>query len=129
MIPVTKLAAALAAWRTQGPAPFTFQSEVTGGLTITAVAERAETVGGLFQELKVTGGVADVTAAELTERAVSAAQRITGLLEPLKVYEVDAGQGLAVLRSMTPATDGDLIRYYELLLRGKSAAELRRYEV
>ena len=54
--------------------------------------------------------------------------RVTGLLEPLKLIEVDATRSEAVLRSETPATRGTSVEYYEVLLRGQQAATLKRYK-
>jgi hypothetical protein len=53
---------------------------------------------------------------------------VTGLLEPLKLIEVDATRSEAVLRSETPAQKGDDVQYYEVLLRGTHAATLNRYQ-
>jgi hypothetical protein len=49
-------------------------------------------------------------------------------LEPLKLIEVDATRSEAVLRSETPAIRGTSVEYYELLLRGRQAATLKRYK-
>ena len=45
-----------------------------------------------------------------------------GLLEPLKVYEVDDTRNEAVLRSEAPAAKGDALSYYEIRLSGLSTA-------
>jgi hypothetical protein len=49
-------------------------------------------------------------------------------LEPLKVVEVDAVKGEALLRSSEPAQRGDKLFYYEVLLKGTHAAQVRRYQ-
>src|SRR5581483_7994797 len=92
-------------------------------------ADRADTVGCLATELGVAraAGPEPASAAALTQRAVRTAQRVTGLLEPLKVIEVDATRSEAVLRSERPAIRGDHLFYYELLLRGAQSATLQRY--
>ena len=56
------------------------------------------------------------------------ARRVTGLLEPLRLIEVDAARAEALLRSEKPAARGDELYYYELLLRGEHSSTLRRYK-
>jgi hypothetical protein len=68
------------------------------------------------------------SAADLTQWAVRSAKRITGLLEPLKVIEVDAVRAEALLRSDVPAGRGPRVQYYELRLRGTHSAKLHRYQ-
>jgi hypothetical protein len=63
----------------------------------------------------------------LAERAQRVADEITGLLEPLKVHEVDDARGQALLRSESPAQKSDDLFYYEVLLHNTGAATLRRY--
>jgi hypothetical protein len=63
----------------------------------------------------------------LTERSQTVASRITGLMEPLRVVEVDAPAAVAQLRSLAPATVGDGRAYYELLLETSGRATLHRY--
>jgi len=55
------------------------------------------------------------------------ADEATGLLEPLKLIEVDALRGEALLRSDSPAQRADERFYYEVLLEGRGSAILRRY--
>jgi hypothetical protein len=55
------------------------------------------------------------------------ARQVTGLLEGLRVVEVDPLRDEALLRSATPAQRGEMISYFELLLRGTKSATLRRF--
>jgi hypothetical protein len=64
---------------------------------------------------------------DLKAHAERLAGRVTGLLEPLKLIEVDAVRRTAQLRSEEPAQRGDELHYYELLLDGDGAALVRRY--
>jgi hypothetical protein len=64
----------------------------------------------------------------LADRARAVAARVTGLLEPLRLIEVDAQQDVAQLRSGSPAVKGDALAYYEVTLRGDGAAQVSRYE-
>ena len=56
-----------------------------------------------------------------------AAKRVTGLLEGLRVVEVDSGRNEALLRSSTPARRDEMVSYFEILLGGTKSATLRRY--
>jgi hypothetical protein len=53
---------------------------------------------------------------------------VTGLLEPLRLLEVDAGHGVALLRSGTPSQWGDGLFYYEVLLQNDGTTTVRRYQ-
>ncbi|MCS7047306.1 MAG: hypothetical protein NZO58_13185, partial [Gemmataceae bacterium] len=55
-------------------------------------------------------------------------QRVTGLLEPLAIIEIDAGKEEAMLRSAQPAKRGDKLFYYEVRLRHLAQATVRRFE-
>jgi hypothetical protein len=100
------------------------------GWTVTLTADRCDALGCLVWELVVrrstpataTGGNA------LSAWAERIAGRVTGLLEPLKVVEVDVGRDEALLRSDTPAQCGDKRFYYEVHLRGTGQAVVRRYQ-
>ncbi len=123
------LLARLGEWRTAGPGPHALSAPLSaGGWSLAATADAVESVGCRLTELGLNRPAGDApTAATLTQWAVRSAKRVTGLLEPLKVLEVDAGRGEAVLRSETPAIRGDRVEYYELRLIGDHAASLRRY--
>ena len=56
-----------------------------------------------------------------------AAKRVTGLLEGLRVVEVDPGRNEALLRSDTPTSREQRVSYFEILLRGTKSATLRRF--
>jgi hypothetical protein len=83
-------------------------------------------VGALLWEVCLRTPVAPT--ASLKERAERLSQRITGLLEPLSLVEVDADASQAQLRSSPPRQHDDQLAYYELLLKA-DAAELRRFQV
>jgi hypothetical protein len=59
--------------------------------------------------------------------AEGVASRAVGLLESLKVLEVDDARGEALLRSTSPAKKGDAVAYYEVRLFGTGRAEVRRF--
>ncbi len=118
----------LAGWRPAGAGPHSFAGSTASGWAVTATADAADTVGCRLTDLTVSRPAAPTTAAGLTRWAVRTAERVTGLLEPLKLIEVDATRSEAVLRSETPVARGDDVQYYELLLRGEHSATLHRYQ-
>lgn len=56
------------------------------------------------------------------------AERVGGLMEPLKVVEVDGVKQEALLRSAAPTVKGDDLFFYEVHLRGTANATFRRYQ-
>ena len=70
----------------------------------------------------------DTPAADLRTWAGRVSARATGLLEPLRLLELDPAMDTAVLRSDAPAKRGEVLHYYEILLRGKGEANVRRYQ-
>jgi hypothetical protein len=69
----------------------------------------------------------ELQALTLQAWADHAAKRVTGLLEGLRVVEVDPGRNEALLRSDTPASREQRVSYFEILLRGTKSATLRRF--
>jgi hypothetical protein len=122
------LLARLSEWRPAGAGPHSLRAPVDAGWELFITVEHSESLGCLATELSVSRAAAPASAADLTRWAVRSAQRITGLLEPLKVIEVDATRWEAILRSDPPADRGDRVLYYELLLRGTHAATLHRFQ-
>jgi hypothetical protein len=99
------------------------------GWTVTVTADRCDELGCLVWEMNVNrfagspaGGL------ELAAWAQSIVTRVTGLLEPLKVVEIDPVRNEGLLRSSTAARRGDKLLYYEVLLIGTMAAQVRRYQ-
>jgi len=69
----------------------------------------------------------EVQALTLQAWADRAAKRVTGLLEGLRVVEVDPQRNEALLRSDTPTSREQRVSYFEILLRGTKSATLRRF--
>ncbi len=104
-------------------------AEETPGWAVAISADRCDEVGSLVWELnlrRVAG--APAREATLKDWASSIAGRVTGLLEPLKVIEVDPVQNEALLRSSAATQRGDKLYYYEVRLRGTSQAQVCRYQ-
>lgn len=67
--------------------------------------------------------------ADLKGWAESVTQRVTGLMEPLRLIEIDTLRRTAQLRSVSPTSDlGGEIAYYEILLQGNGGSTVRRYQ-
>ena len=54
-------------------------------------------------------------------------RKVTGLLEPLKLVEVDAGKQVALLRSADPTPQDPGLEYHEVELHGTAKATVRRF--
>jgi hypothetical protein len=68
--------------------------------------------------------------AYLSARAAALTQGLSFLEEPLAVWELDAGEGYAQLRSNPPQRDGETITYWEVALSCAEQPSLRvaRYQ-
>ncbi|HJT75742.1 MAG TPA: hypothetical protein VJ739_00935 [Gemmataceae bacterium] len=114
----------LAEWRCDSRRTLTTSAE-GGPWSVALTADRADQLGCLVWELALRR--ATPPGLPLGAWAGRTAGRVTGLLEPLKVVEVDDPRNEAMLRSDKPARRGDELFYYELLLKGNGEAQLRRY--
>jgi hypothetical protein len=114
----------LARWRPDGRQILEMADPVSGR-AVTVTADAADLVGCRLWELSLRG---PAIVSELQDRAEAVAGRVTGLLEPLRVIEVDAPRGVALLRSDEPTRRGEAASYYELLLYANGGAQFRRYE-
>jgi len=100
------------------------------GWTVTVDADRSDELSCRVWELtchRLTGPLA-TDAAGLRAWAERVAGRVTGLLEPLRVVEVDALRLTAQLRSQSPSTRDDQEYYHEVLLQAAGTGSLRRYQ-
>jgi hypothetical protein len=95
------------------------------GWHVALTADCSDQVGCRVWELALRR---DSTTRDLRAWAERVAARTTGLLEPLRVLEVDPGKDTAVLRSQAPARRGEALHYYEVLLHSRGEATLRRYQ-
>lgn len=122
---------ALAQWVPNGPGPHSNIVPLgTSGAVVTLCADACDALSSRLTDYGLASGPARAySPAELTQRAVQVAARVTGLLEPLRLYELDATAGIALLRSATPAERGQQTLYYELTLTGLHAATLKRFAV
>src|SRR5205823_5467794 len=95
----------------------------------TLTADRCDELGCKLWEMTVRRlNAKPLDGAQLQAWADRVAGRATGLLEPLKVVEVDAQRGEALLRSDEPAQKSEQLFYYEVLLKTVGEANVRRYQ-
>lgn len=98
------------------------------GWDVALTADHNDVVGTLAWELTLAR-TADAPAG-LTVRAWAdgIAARSSGLMEPIKLLEVDAARDEAILRSTAPSKKGDAVAYYEIRLHGTTKATVQRYQ-
>ena len=116
----------LSEWKagTDGPHE---RSAVGGGWAATVTAETVDTVGAKLTRIDLTRTDPAPDGSTVGGWADGVAKRATGLLERLKVHEVDGTRNAAVLRSDTPTVKGGVAGYYEVVLTGTEQASVSRY--
>lgn len=114
----------LASWRaTSGRA--TLEATEDGCIAAVAV-ECVDVIGCRMWELSLRPAAA-TRATELKTRAEQLCQRITGIMEPLRLVEIDTLGNVALLRSEQPGLVGEDRFYYEVHLHGDGGSVVRRY--
>jgi hypothetical protein len=87
-----------------------------------------DTVGVAFDRLEfITTDRQDWSSEALNAWGLRLAGRVTYLLEPLKVLEIDAGGGEVQIRSQSPTTRADQRGFYEVRLYRQGVLRLERY--
>jgi hypothetical protein len=119
----------LAEWRPAGTGRHSLSQALgDSGWTAHLAADRVDTVGCLMWELTLTRASAErkelPTLAAWAEAVAAGAK---GLLEPLKVVEVDVQRQEALLRSDSATQRGGSLMYYELILHDRDRALVRRF--
>lgn len=95
------------------------------GSVATISADRNNELGTLAWEIALERTAPD--GATLRGWAESIAARSSGLLERLRMLEVDDGRSEAILRSDRPTEKADALAYYEVRLFGTTRATVHRY--
>ena len=116
----------LAEWRFDNGRQTLTVAHPETGWTATVAADCGDRVGCRLWEMNLSRPES-VPSADLKTRAKRLAGRATGLMEPLRLIEVDAQGDTALLRSAAPQKRGDDLFYYEVLLRSAGAG-VRRYQ-
>jgi hypothetical protein len=118
----------LSEWRPSGDGRHSWAGAFPpAGWTVRLAADKTDTLSCLVWELTLTRTAEAPQGLMLKAWATQMADRVTGLLELLKLHEVDETQQEAVLRSEGPARKGDALSYYEVRLSGLTTAVVRRY--
>jgi len=92
---------------------------------VTAHADALEGVAGRFRELRLERTAGHATR-PLAERARCVADRVSGLLEPIVLVEVDDPRQIAQLRSNAPAVTGAVREYYDIAMTGETDVSFTR---
>ena len=97
------------------------------GWTVQVAADKVDSLSALVWELSLTRTADAPAGLGLKDWAAAVADRVGGLMEDLKLYEVDTTRNEAVLRSDAPSKKGEKLAYYEIVLSGLDAAVVRRF--
>jgi hypothetical protein len=118
----------LSDWRPAGDGRHSWSAAFPAeGWAVRLTADRADTLSCLAWELTLARTGEPPAGLTLKAWAGAVADRVSGLMEPLKLLEVDDLRGEAVLRSDEPAKKGDRVMYYEVRLTGLAQAVVRRF--
>ncbi|MBN9519653.1 hypothetical protein J0H58_14220 [bacterium] len=102
-------------------------THTAAGWSVALAADRADSLSCLVWELAVARTDPAPEGTTLLSWATAVTARVTGLMEPLTVHEIDATRGEAVLRSASPSARADALAYYEIRLHGTDRAVVRRF--
>jgi hypothetical protein len=97
------------------------------GWSLHLTMDRRDELGCLVWELALHRTMAAPAKETLHSWAERIVRQATGLLEPLKVIEIDEERNEGLLRSEKPSERKNKISYYEMLLQGTRTATLRRF--
>ncbi len=123
-----KLLPKLGEWRPVGSGQQSLAAAFpTEGWTVHLTTNKADTLSCLVWELTLARNGEAPAGLTLKAWAEGVADRVTGLMEPLKMLEVDNARNEALLRSEAPANKDDRVAYYEVRLLGVGRAEVRRF--
>ena len=118
----------LARWRPDSDRQTLEVAHPETGWAVAVTAGQVETLGSRLWEVALRRLEPQAQAPDLKEWAGRITSRVTGLLEPLRLLEVDAERGIALLRSTTPGQWGEGRFYYEVLLQADGTTAVRRYQ-
>jgi hypothetical protein len=119
----------LSDWRPAGAGRHSWTETLPeAGWSLHLAAEQSDTIGCRAWEFTLTRTGDAPAGLTLRSWADAIAARATGLMEPLKVLEIDDERQEALLRSTAPAKKGEDVLFYELKLTGLNQANLRRYQ-
>jgi hypothetical protein len=119
----------LASWQPQGEGRHTLSVlDENSGWRARMTTERQENLSCSLWELSLERSLgATLRHDGLRSWSQNVAARVTGLVEPLSLVELDVERAEALLRSTQPTHRSDESFYYEILLKGDYSALVRRY--
>jgi hypothetical protein len=117
----------LARWRPDGRQTLEV-SDTESGWNAAVTADAADLVGCRLWEVSLRRASTALPGVDLKNRGQIIAGRVTGLLEPLRLIEVDETRAVALIRSDAPTRRDEAISYYEALMQADGGVTLRRYE-
>src|SRR5690242_11389575 len=99
-------------WRPAGDGRHSWAEAIpAAGWVVRIAADKADSLSCLLWELTLVRSGDPAAGLTLGGWATAIAARATGLMELLKVHEVDDLRSEAVLRSVAPAARGDVLSY------------------
>jgi hypothetical protein len=109
----------------QAPQPLTVKTP-RGKLVVDVAAQG--TIGLSFRRLTYSSpSLQSLSMSDLQEACCQLAERLTYLLEPIRVIESDAGLQAVQMRSDPPGKEEDSVSYFELLAQRCGQFQLIRY--
>jgi hypothetical protein len=119
------LSSKLAEWRPSAPGQSKVsETDAATGWSASLTVEKADGLSCQLSELTVSRATGRYDTKVWADALI---RRVSGLMEPLRVVEIDAQRDEAVLRSDAPTVRKDRRAHYELRLRGGKSASLTRY--
>lgn len=119
----------LSEWRPAGDGRHSWAETFPAhGWAVRLAADRADSVGCLVWELSLSRTAEPPAGLTLAAWAAGIADRVGGLMEDLKVIEVDTTRNEALLRSDEPTARGNDRLYYEVHLTGLTRATVHRFK-
>jgi len=105
-------------------------TDEASGWSVYLTAERHDKWTTVAWEMTVRRGASagSHAASALAAWAQRIVEKATGLLETLRVIEIDSAHDRALIRSAAPTDSDESLAYYEIILQGTPSALIRRYE-
>jgi len=118
----------LADWRPDSACQTLEVEHTASGWKVAVTAERVDTLGCRLHEVTLRRTTPMPGDGSLADQGNQIAARVIGLLEPLRLIEVDTEHQLAQLRSAPPTRRHGSVQYYEVLRHGDGTTRLGRFE-
>lgn len=119
----------LSEWRPSGAGRHTWTEEFPEqGWTVHLAVDKNDSLSSLVWELTLARSTDAPVDATLNSWAKKLTGRVAGLMEELKLLEVDETRNEALIRSDDPTRKGDVIQFYEVRLTGTKQAIVRRFK-